>query len=195
MGIPPENSTCFSTSELLQATLTLPVPSRTHASPGPGPSAPLLPGPLLPVLVLPPPPEPSRSSLPHRKAGLCAASALPSGSGHTRPPLARPRGFVLRGSGPPLPFLSCRLWPCPRLVPPGGALGARQHVGGVLLLDRTPAPLWPFSSPPDPEENEVFVLDTDYDNYLFFCVESTGAAQLRLMCQYLGRRRRCTRSP
>ncbi|XP_044120473.1 beta-lactoglobulin-2-like [Neovison vison] len=38
----------------------------------------------------------------------------------------------------------------------------------------------------DPE-NEVFVLDTDYDNYLFFCVESTGAAQLRLMCQYLAR--------
>ncbi|XP_032706903.1 beta-lactoglobulin-2-like [Lontra canadensis] len=39
----------------------------------------------------------------------------------------------------------------------------------------------------DLEENEVFVLDTDYDNYLFFCMENTGAAQLRLTCQYLAR--------
>lgn len=143
-------------------------------------------------------PRPRSPPAPPCPAGrlVCVQPLLsPPGPATHAPPLAHPRGFVLRGSGPPLPFLSCRLWPCPRLVPPGGALGARQHVGGVLLLDRTPAPLWPFSSPPDPEENEVFVLDTDYDNYLFFCVESTGAAQLRLMCQYLGRRRRCTRSP
>ncbi|XP_047554811.1 beta-lactoglobulin-2-like isoform X1 [Lutra lutra] len=39
----------------------------------------------------------------------------------------------------------------------------------------------------DLEENEVFVFDTDYDNYLFFCMENTGAAQLRLTCQYLAR--------
>uniref|UniRef100_M3YKQ1 Lipocalin/cytosolic fatty-acid binding domain-containing protein n=1 Tax=Mustela putorius furo TaxID=9669 RepID=M3YKQ1_MUSPF len=77
----------------------------------------------------------------------------------------------------------------PALVPPGvgGPLGARQPAGGVLLLDRTPSPLWPFSSPPDLEENQLFVLDTDYDNYLFFCVESTSTAPPTLMCQYLAR--------
>ncbi|XP_027950682.1 beta-lactoglobulin-1-like [Eumetopias jubatus] len=37
------------------------------------------------------------------------------------------------------------------------------------------------------EENEVFVLDTDYENYLFFCVENTDAPEQRLMCQYLAR--------
>ncbi|XP_022348486.1 beta-lactoglobulin-1-like, partial [Enhydra lutris kenyoni] len=37
------------------------------------------------------------------------------------------------------------------------------------------------------EENKFSVLDTDYDNYLFFCMESTGAAQPRLTCQYLAR--------
>ncbi|XP_045879000.1 glycodelin [Meles meles] len=37
------------------------------------------------------------------------------------------------------------------------------------------------------EENKVSVLDTDYNNYLFFCVDRTGAAEPRLMCQYLAR--------
>ncbi|XP_044938831.1 glycodelin [Mustela putorius furo] len=39
----------------------------------------------------------------------------------------------------------------------------------------------------DLEENQLFVLDTDYDNYLFFCVESTSTAPPTLMCQYLAR--------
>ncbi|XP_073746775.1 beta-lactoglobulin-2-like [Callorhinus ursinus] len=37
------------------------------------------------------------------------------------------------------------------------------------------------------EENEAFVLDTDYENYLFFCVENTDAPEQRLTCQYLAR--------
>ncbi|XP_045669642.1 beta-lactoglobulin-1/B-like [Ursus americanus] len=36
------------------------------------------------------------------------------------------------------------------------------------------------------EENEVFVLDTDYENYLFFCMENTDAPEQSLVCQYLG---------
>ncbi|XP_040487294.1 beta-lactoglobulin-1-like [Ursus maritimus] len=37
------------------------------------------------------------------------------------------------------------------------------------------------------EENEVFVLDTDYENYLFFCMENTDAPEQSLVCQYLAR--------
>ncbi|XP_032274614.1 glycodelin [Phoca vitulina] len=37
------------------------------------------------------------------------------------------------------------------------------------------------------EENKVFVLDTDYENYLFFCVENTDAPEQRLTCQLLAR--------
>ncbi|XP_035579584.1 beta-lactoglobulin-1-like [Zalophus californianus] len=37
------------------------------------------------------------------------------------------------------------------------------------------------------EENKIFVLDTDYKNYLFFCMENTDAPEQRLMCQYLAR--------
>ncbi|XP_006739687.2 beta-lactoglobulin-2-like [Leptonychotes weddellii] len=37
------------------------------------------------------------------------------------------------------------------------------------------------------EENKVFVLDTDYKNYLFFCVENTDAPEQRLMCQHLAK--------
>ena len=40
--------------------------------------------------------------------------------------------------------------------------------------------------PPDVEENQIFLLDTDYDNYLFFCMENTNAPQQSLMCQCLG---------
>uniref|UniRef100_A0A8P0TEW4 Lipocalin/cytosolic fatty-acid binding domain-containing protein n=1 Tax=Canis lupus familiaris TaxID=9615 RepID=A0A8P0TEW4_CANLF len=41
--------------------------------------------------------------------------------------------------------------------------------------------------PPDVEENQIFLLDTDYDNYLFFCMENTNAPQQSLMCQCLAR--------
>uniref|UniRef100_A0A8C0RA16 Lipocalin/cytosolic fatty-acid binding domain-containing protein n=1 Tax=Canis lupus familiaris TaxID=9615 RepID=A0A8C0RA16_CANLF len=37
------------------------------------------------------------------------------------------------------------------------------------------------------EENQIFLLDTDYDNYLFFCMENTNAPQQSLMCQCLAR--------
>ncbi|EFB22693.1 hypothetical protein PANDA_014065, partial [Ailuropoda melanoleuca] len=37
------------------------------------------------------------------------------------------------------------------------------------------------------EENKAFVLDTDYENYLFFCVENTDAPEQSLVCQYLAR--------
>uniref|UniRef100_A0A8C0JII8 Beta-lactoglobulin-1 n=1 Tax=Canis lupus dingo TaxID=286419 RepID=A0A8C0JII8_CANLU len=37
------------------------------------------------------------------------------------------------------------------------------------------------------EENQIFLLDTDYDNYLFFCMENTDAPQQSLMCQCLAR--------
>uniref|UniRef100_A0A8C0RUS5 Lipocalin/cytosolic fatty-acid binding domain-containing protein n=1 Tax=Canis lupus familiaris TaxID=9615 RepID=A0A8C0RUS5_CANLF len=47
--------------------------------------------------------------------------------------------------------------------------------------------LHPGSCPPDVEENQIFLLDTDYDNYLFFCMENTNAPQQSLMCQCLAR--------
>uniref|UniRef100_A0A7N5KAF4 Beta-lactoglobulin-1 n=1 Tax=Ailuropoda melanoleuca TaxID=9646 RepID=A0A7N5KAF4_AILME len=37
------------------------------------------------------------------------------------------------------------------------------------------------------EENKAFVLDTDYENYLFLCVENTDAPEQSLVCQYLAR--------
>ncbi|KAM9207479.1 beta-lactoglobulin-1-like [Dugong dugon] len=37
------------------------------------------------------------------------------------------------------------------------------------------------------DENKVFMLDTDYKNYLFTCMESTIAPEQDLVCQYLAR--------
>ncbi|XP_077609413.1 beta-lactoglobulin-1-like [Crocuta crocuta] len=37
------------------------------------------------------------------------------------------------------------------------------------------------------DENQVSVLDTDYENYLFFCVENTDAPGESLACQCLTR--------
>ena len=37
------------------------------------------------------------------------------------------------------------------------------------------------------------MLDTDYENYLFFCVENTDAPEQSLVCQYLGRPPRARR--
>lgn len=45
------------------------------------------------------------------------------------------------------------------------------------------SPFWPLS--PDLEENEVSVLDTDYNNYLFFCMENAEAPGKSLVCQCL----------
>ncbi|XP_041581149.1 beta-lactoglobulin-2-like [Vulpes lagopus] len=39
----------------------------------------------------------------------------------------------------------------------------------------------------DVEENQIFLLDTDYDNYLFFCMENMDTPQQSLMCQCLAR--------
>ncbi|XP_066896435.1 glycodelin isoform X2 [Kogia breviceps] len=36
-------------------------------------------------------------------------------------------------------------------------------------------------------ENKIFVLDTDYRNYLLFCMENTADPGHSLACQYLGR--------
>ena len=38
---------------------------------------------------------------------------------------------------------------------------------------------------PDLDENELIVLDTDYENYLFFCLENTDAPGQNLVCQCL----------
>ncbi|XP_040320048.1 beta-lactoglobulin-3-like [Herpailurus yagouaroundi] len=37
------------------------------------------------------------------------------------------------------------------------------------------------------DENELIVLDTDYENYLFFCLENTDAPGQNLVCQCLTR--------
>ncbi|XP_007111119.2 glycodelin [Physeter macrocephalus] len=36
-------------------------------------------------------------------------------------------------------------------------------------------------------ENKIFVLDTDYKNYLLFCMENTANPEHSLACQYLAR--------
>ncbi|XP_059957910.1 beta-lactoglobulin-1/B-like [Mesoplodon densirostris] len=37
------------------------------------------------------------------------------------------------------------------------------------------------------DENKIFVLDTDYKNYLLFCMENTAHPEHSLACQYLAR--------
>ncbi|XP_004388754.1 glycodelin [Trichechus manatus latirostris] len=37
------------------------------------------------------------------------------------------------------------------------------------------------------DENKVFMLDTDYKNFLFTCMDSTIAPEQDLVCQYLAR--------
>lgn len=39
---------------------------------------------------------------------------------------------------------------------------------------------------PDLDENKLHVLDTDYENYMFLCMENAAAPGQGLACQYLG---------
>ncbi|KAM8944404.1 beta-lactoglobulin-like [Lycaon pictus] len=62
---------------------------------------------------------------------------------------------------------------------------------GLHTICRNGAGMWALAAQlpgGNVEENQIFLLDTDYDNYLFFCMENTDAPQQSLMCQCLGMR-------
>lgn len=68
--------------------------------------------------------------------------------------------------------------------PGGRAAGADKHFSpaGQKSPD-LPAPLVFL---PDLGENKLHVLDTDYENYMFLCMENAAAPGQGLACQYLG---------
>lgn len=142
---------------------------RHHGDTAPPPEAPLLPPPRCPI----------HSNSVWKPLLTTLGPRLrdwghPGSSEGQAPSRRWPHGALCGSQGSPPPR------PCQVL-----AMGT-SHVppAGVENLSPIPHP----GVPPDVEENQIFLLDTDYDNYLFFCMENTDAPQQSLMCQCLGMR-------